>query len=453
MKIIIVGCGKVGYTLAQQLAQENEHDITMIDVNSDRLHRVTDGIDAIGVVGDGVSPSTLLEAGIDSADLLIAVTGNDEKNLLSCVIAKKAGHCQTIARIRNPLYNDEIDFLRKEMDIAMVINPERTAASEAARIFQFPSATRVDSFAKGRVELVHFKVPAESPLIGVKLYQMNQQFHTSVLCCTVVRGEEVIIPNGSFEFAEGDVVALVAQRWAAVEFFRAVGLAKDRVKKAILAGGGNISYYLSKLLIQSGIAVTIIEMDKSRCEELSDLLPEATIIYGDATDQALLSEEGIENVDGFAALTGVDEENILMSLYVKDVSKATTVTRVDRSSFNSVINEMNLGSIIFTRIITADYILKFVRSCNTDSESDVETLYKLANGKAEALEFRIKSDSSIIGVPISKLGFKPNTLIGCIYRNRQVIIPSGSDCLQADDSVIVVLSGYRASSIRDVFAK
>ncbi len=449
MNIIIVGCGKVGYTLAEQLSNE-DHNLVVIDEKPERVSRITDSMDAMGVVGNGISHSTLLEAGISSADLLVAVTGDDEKNLLCCVIAKKTGHCQTIARVRNPLYNDETEFLKKEFDLAMIINPEQAAAHEIARVFQFPSAIRVDSFAKGHVEMLHFKIGKDSPLIGQKLYTLQQTFRSNVLVCTAIRGEEVIIPNGQFEFMEGDVVAIAAQRRSAIEFFHKIGIMKNRVKNAILAGGGKISYYLAKSLLQSGIAVTIIEADRNRCEDLAEVLPDATIICGDATDQTLLSEEGLENAQGFAALTGLDEENILLSLYANDISNAKTVTKINRISFNSVINELNLGSIIYPRIITADYILKHVRSTSNSMNSNVEKLYKLANGKAEALEFIIKEDSVVADIPLQDLHLRKNTLVCCIYRQGKVIIPSGQDSMKAGDSVLVVISGYRVYDIKEI---
>lgn len=452
MKIIIVGCGKVGYTLAQQLSTE-KHELTMIDTNPTRLHRATDSIDAIGVVGNGVNHNVLMEAGIENADLLVAVTGNDEQNLLCCVIAKKAGHCQTIARIRNPEYNEETEFLKREFGISVIVNPEFAAALEIFRIFQFPSAIRVDSFAKGMIELLHFKIPQDCPLVGLSLAQMNQVLKTNVLVCNAIRADQVIIPNGGFVFEAGDTIAVVAQRMAALDFFKKINMAKNRVHDAILAGGGKIAYYLARMLVRAGTKVTLIERDKDTCELFSTEIPECTVILGDATDQDILSEEGFERAEGFAALTGVDEENILLSLYANDVSNAKTVTRVDRSSFNSVIDELNLGSIIYPRVITSDYILRFVRAWNPDADSEVETLYKLAGGRAEALEFIIKSDSSFVGKPLSTLRFRPNTLIACIYRNRQVIVPSGQDSMQPGDSVIVVMSGYSVSSIREIFAK
>ena len=452
MKIIIVGCGKVGYTLVELLSSE-DHDLVVIDENPERVSRITDSLDAMGIVGNGINHQTLLDAGIDTADLLVAVTGDDEKNLLSCVIAKKAGHCQTIARVRNPIYNEETEFLRKELGIAMIINPDQAAASEIAKVFQFPSAIRVDTFAKGHMELLHFKIEKDSPLLHMKLYNLQQTFHSNVLVCTCMRGDEVIIPNGSFEFQENDIVAIASTRKSAIDFFKKIGVVKHRVGTAILAGGGTISYYLARRLIASGIHVTIIEINRARCEYLSEMLPEATIICGDATDQNLLAEEGLEHAQGFAALTGLDEENILLSLYANSVSKARTVTKINRLNFTSVINDLNLGSIIYPRVITADYILKHVRSTNFSRNSNVEKLYKLANGRVEALEFVIKEDSAVAGIPLKDMNIRKNTLVCCIYRNKKVIIPTGQDMMLAGDSVLVVISGYRISDIREILAR
>ena len=332
----------------------------------------------------------------------------------------------------------------------MIINPELAAANEIARIFQFPSAIRVDTFAKGHVELLHFKVTKGSPLIALKLFNLHQTLHSNVLVCTVIRRDKVIIPNGDFEFQENDVVAIASERRNAIDFFRKIGIVKNRVGNAILAGGGKVSYYLAKSLLASGIRVTIIEVDRERCDVLSELLPHATVICGDATDQNLLLQEGLEHAQGFAALTGLDEENILLSLYANDVSNAKTVTKINRINFHSVINELNLGSIIYPRIITSDYILKYVRSTYNSKDSNVETLYKLANGKAEALEFIIKADSTVAGIPLADLHFRKNTLICCIYRNGKVIIPNGQDIMMAGDSVLVVLSGYRISDIKEI---
>ncbi len=449
MNIIIVGCGKVGYTLVEQLSNE-DHDITVIDEKPEKVSYITDELDAMGIVGNGINHRTLLDAGIKTANLLIAVTGDDEKNLLCCVIAKKAGRCQTIARIRNPIYNEEVEFLKKEFGLAMIINPELIAAREIARMFQFPSAIRVDSFAKGHVELLHFRVNEVSPLIGVMLCNLPQKLRSNVLVCTVMRGDEMIIPNGSFVFEKNDTVSITASRSNAMDFFRKAGIMKNRVNSAILAGGGKISFYLAKGLISSGIRVKIIEKDRARCEFLCEEIPDATIICGDATDQKLLMQEGLMNAHGFAALTGLDEENILLSLFANDISGAKTVTKINRISFNGVIDKLDLGSIIYPRVITSDYIVKYVRSATYSQNSNVETLYKLANGKAEALEFIIKADSAVANIPLLKLNLRKNTLICCIYRQGKIIVPTGSDKMMAGDSVVVVLSGYRISDIKEI---
>ena len=451
MNIIIVGCGKVGYTLVEALSNEN-HNIVVIDTRQDKLDLITDTLDVMGILGNGVSHTVLMQAGIETADLLIAVTGSDEENLLCCVIAKKRGHCQTIARIRNPIYNVEMEFLKKEFGINMIINPELTAANEISKVFQFPSAIRVDTFAKGRVELLHFKIGSNSPLIGLKLSKFHATLHcNNVLVCTITRNDsEVIIPNGDFEFAASDIVTIVAKRRDAIDFFRKIGMEKKRVTNTILAGGGKISYYLAKSLLMSGIKTTIIEINHDRCEFLSEQLPKATIICGDASDKELLSEECLENAGGFAALTDMDEENILLSLYANGISSAKTVTKVNRINFTSVINKLDLGSIIYPRVITAEYIIKYVRSMNNSLNSNVESLYKLEDGKAEVLEFLLKDNSSVCNIPLQELKFRKNTLICCIYRDNQVIVPSGQDCMRPGDSVMVATSGYNVSDIEEI---
>ena len=449
MNIIIVGCGKVGYTLVELLSNEN-HNLIVIDENPERVSRITDSLDAMGIVGNGINHRTLLDAGIETADLLIAVTGDDEKNLLCCVIARKTGRCRTIARVRNPIYNEEIGFLKKELGIAMIINPDQTAALEIAKVFQFPSALRVDTFTKGRIELLHFKIGKDSPLSGMKLYNLNQSLHTSVLVCTAIRNNNVIIPNGNFVFQENDLITIASTRKNAIDFFRKIKISKNRVSKAILAGGGAISYYLAKSLLATGIHVTIIEVDPERCEYLSEELPNATIICGDATDQTLLAQEGLNHAQGFAALTGLDEENILLSLYANEISNARTVTKINRLNFTSIINNLNLGSIVYPRIITADYILRYARSTNYSRSSNVEKLYKLANGRVEALEFTIKEDSKVSGIPLQKLKLRKNTLICSIYRSKRIIIPTGQDMMLPGDTVLVVISGYRIVDIEEI---
>jgi len=449
MKIIIVGCGKVGYTLVEQLSGE-EHDIVVIDERAEKVNSITESLDAMGIVGNGVSYQTLREAGIKNADLLIAVTGSDEQNLLCCVIAKKAGHCKTIARVRNPIYNNEISFLREELGLAMIINPEFTSASEIARIFQFPSAVKIDTFSKGRIELLHFRITKECLLNNYELIHIRNTLKCDVLVCMVNRNDEVIIPRGDFVFQEGDIIAIVATPPKASEFFRKIGIGTNRIHTAMIVGGGTIAYYLARRLLSVGIETKIIDWNPARCEELSELLPKATIICGDGTDQRLLMQEGLESVDGFAALTGLDEENILLSLFAKKASHAKTVTKINRINFTGVLNEIELDSITYPRLLTADVITKYVRSMNESLHINVENLYKLEDGRAEALEFYIKEASEVTDISLEKLRIRKNVLICCINRRGQIIIPGGQDSLQVGDFVIVVSARSRINDIKDI---
>ncbi len=452
MNIIIVGCGKVGQTLIAQLSNEN-HDIVVIDENEEDIHKITESVDVKGIVGNGISNQVLQEADIAHADLLIAVTGSDEQNLLCCVIAKKAGQCKTIARVRNPIYFNEIAFLRKELGLSMIINPELTSANEIARLFQFPSAVKIDTFSKGRIELLHFIVSKDCLLNNYRLLNVRSNLNAQVLICMVTRNDEVIIPRGDFVFQEGDVVAIVSTPTNANLFFKKIGIITNPINTAMLIGGSTISYYLAKRLLAVGIQTKILESSMERCEELSELLPEATIICGDGTDQQLLLQEGVDTVDGFAALTGLDEENILLSLYAQSVSKAKCVTKIDRINFNNVLNDLKLDTITYPRLLTADTITKFVRSMQASLNSNVENLYTLEDGKAEALEFYIKEASSVTDIPLAQLHIKKNILICCITRGNQFIIPTGQDSIQIGDLVVVVLTNSRLNDINDILEK
>lgn len=449
MKIIIVGCGKVGYTLVEQLSGEN-HDIVVIDSREEKVNSITDELDAMGIIGNGVSYQTLAEAGISQTDLLIAVTGSDEQNLLCCVVAKKAGHCKTIARVRNPIYNQEIDFLQRELGLATVINPELTSAAEIARIFQFPSAVKIDSFAKGRVELMHFRVTRDCLLNNYQLLHIRTTLKCNVLVCMVTRGKEVLIPRGDFIFQEGDSVAIVSTSQKASDFFRKIGIEAGKIHTAMIVGGGTIAFYLARRLLSIGIETKIIEQDPQRCEQLSDLLPKATVICGDGINEKLLLQEGLETVDGFAALTGLDEENILLSLYAKRASRAKIVTKINRINFSGLLDDMSLDTISYPRLLTADVILKYVRSMNASLNSNVENLYKLEDGRAEALEFYIKEPSKVTDIPLQDMHLRKNILICCIYRKGQVILPGGQDVLKVGDSVVILMTHSRLNDIKDI---
>ncbi len=449
MKIIIVGGGKVGTSLVAQLAGES-HNIVVVDTNEDCIKQITNRFDAMGITGNGVSYTTLQEAGVKNADLLIAVTGSDEQNLLCCLIAKKTGHCKTIARVRNPIYFDEMHFLRQEFDLAMVINPEYTAASEMARVLQFPSAFKIDTFARGHVELFHFHINEDSRLAGMSLIEIRNTMKSNILFCTVRRGDDVFIPNGAFVLQAGDTVGVVGSRSDAIAFYKSLGLMTNRVHNVMIAGGGKISYYLAQRLLRSGIETTIVEMDYNKCEELSELLPQATILHGNAADQRLLEEEGLNRYEGFAALTGLDEENIMISLYAKSNSCAKVITKINRINFASVINSLQLDTIVNPQLLTADFILKYIRSLNNSPNSEVENYYMLEDGKAEALEFRIKEESAVTGKPLQELKIQKNTLICNIFRNGKIIVPSGHDTIEVGDSVVVVIAGRHISDIKEI---
>lgn len=449
MNIIIVGCGKVGSTLAKQLSKEG-HDISIIDINDRVVEEFSNSHDVMGIVGNGAAYSIQKSAGIEKAHLLIAVTGSDELNLLCCLIARKASNCQTIAKVRNPIYYKEIGFIKEELGLSMVINPDYEAASEIARILRFPSAIDINVFNKGRVELLSFKVEEKSILHDMKVQEIRGKLKFDILVCMIERGEEVIIPNGEFTIKENDIISIVAPHKKATEFFIEIGMIKNPVKNSMLIGGGDISYYLAKRLIKYGIDVTLVEKDQKRCEELSELIPEAMIIHGDGTDKDLLMEEGISYAESFASLTGLDEQNVLLSLHANNNMDGKIITKVNRITFDEVINNLNLGSIIYPKFITMRYILKYVRAMNNSIGSNVETLYKIKNDKAEALEFYVNENSKLIGIPLERLKLKDNLIICSIKRKGEIITPNGQDCIKKGDYVIVVTTNVGLQDLSDI---
>lgn len=450
MKIIIVGCGKVGISLAEQLNQEG-HDITLIDHDNTKLRSVTDSIDVMGVIGNGAMYQVQMEAGIADADLMIATTNSDELNMLCCLIAKKAGNCHTIARIRNPEYATEVNFIREELNLSLAINPELAAAREISRLLKFPSAIKIDTFAKGRVEIMKFKVPEHSVLDGLKVLEVVPKLHCNVLICAVERGEDVIIPNGSFRLCSGDKVHFIAPPAESMRFFKEVGIVNNSIKTAMFIGGGKITYYLAKMLKDTPIKIKIIEQNFERCNQLSEELPHVLVIHGDGSDQQLLLEEGIRQTEAFAALTGFDEENIMLSLYAASQSKAKLITKVNRIAFEDVINSMNLGSVIYPKLITSDMILQYVRAMqNSLGSSNVETLYKIVANRAEALEFRVKKAGSVVGVPLEQMKLKDNLLVACINRNGKIITPRGKDTIEVGDTVVIVTTNTGLNDLRDI---
>ena len=453
MKIIVVGCGKVGSALAAQLSEEG-HDVSVVDKNPQVVNEVSSNYDVMGVVGNGGSYSVQKELGVEDADLLIAASDSDELNLLCCLLSKKAGGCSTIARVRNPIYNSEIGFIRDELGLSMTVNPEYAAAMEASRLLKFPSAIKIDTFARGHVELLKFAVPANSPLDGHTLAEISATIKGDVLVCAVEQGtgHDVTIPGGDFRLQAGDTISIVTGTHSARSFMEKVGLKSRSVANCMIIGGGTIGYYLARTLLDSHIAVTIIDKDPERCRILSEDLPEANVICGDAANQNVLLEEGIENCESFVSLTGMDEENIFLSLYARKASAKDIklVTKINRINYDDIIDEMNLGSILNPQHISAEYIVRYVRAMANSIGSNVETLYNIIENKAEALEFLIQLGAPVIGIPLIDLPIKKGVLIACIYRNRQIIIPNGQSTIEVDDRVIVVTTHMGFQDIRDI---
>jgi len=450
MKIIIVGCGKVGCKLTEKLSQENEHDITVIDFNRKIIESLINQYDVMGVAGNCSDLNTLKEAGITDADLLIAVTGSDELNLLTCLIAKKSGGCQTIARVREPEYNESLKLIKDDLGLEMIINPELAAASEIARVLRFPSAVEIDTFAKGRVEILKFKVPEDSVLNDISIVQMIQKISSDILVCGVERGEETFIPGGNFVLKNGDFISIVAPIGSAGQFFKKINIKTNRVKDAMIVGGGEIAYYLAKRLLATGIKVKIIEIDEKRCNELCQLLPKATIINADGTENRVLMEEGLEYADSFIALTNIDEENIMLSLFAKSKTNGKLVTKINRIAYDEVIPNLELDTTVYPKNITSEYIVEYVRAKNNSIGSNIETMHNILDGKAEALEFRIKENAPVAGIPIEQLKIKDNILIACIINNGKIKIPRGRDIIEAGDTVIIVTTHVGFKDIEDI---
>lgn len=449
MNIIIVGCGKVGEVLAEQLNDEGDN-ITVIDLDPKKVGAVTSRYDVMGVVGNGATHLTQQEAGITHADLLIAVTGSDELNLLCCLIAKKAGNCQTIARVRSPEYNGEAPFLKDELGLAMVINPEQAAAAEIARVLRFPSAIKIDTFARGKVELLKFRLPEKCPLAGLSVKEIATKLNCDVLVCTIERGDDVYIAHGDFTFEEKDVISVIASPRKANDFFRKIKYKTNSVRDVMIVGCGEIGQYLTERLLRSGISVKIIEKDARRCEELCALFGDAVIINGDASDQNVLLEAGLAKMGAFVALTNLDEENILLSLFARNTANCKLVTKINRIDFGSVIKHLALDTIIYPKNITSDTIIRYVRAKKNSIGSNVETLYNVIKGKVEAAEFNIREGSPVIGIPIMQLKLRENVLVAAILRDKKVMIPRGPDSIQIGDAVVIISNHLAVHDISDI---
>lgn len=453
LNIIIVGCGKVGSALIKQLDKEG-HEITVIDQNAGRVAEITNQFDIMGVVGNGASYSVQMEAGIQSADLIIAVTASDELNLLCCTIAKRTSECAAIARVRTPDYSREADYLKEKLGLAMIINPELLAANEMARILYLPTALEVNAFADNHVELVKFKIPEGNILTNKTIKDLSPSvINNDILICVVERDGEVFIPYGDFVLRAKDTISFASTKKNTLEFLHKVGFNTNQVEDTIIIGGGTEAYYLASLLLSKGIQVKIIEIDRDRCEELTSLLPKAIIINGDGTDEDLLTEEGIQSSESVVPLTGIDEENIILTLYANQVSHAKVITKIDRTNFRQVIKTLDLDSVIFPQYLTCEKIIAYVRAKQNSMGCDIETLYHLFDDKVEAIEFKIDQESAVTNTPIMDLKLKKDLLICFIHRNGKVITPSGSDEIKVGDTVMIVTTNSGFNDILDILDK
>ncbi len=448
MKIIIVGCGKVGDLLASYISEEG-HDVTIVDTDQSIIERIVNEYDAMGVVGNGASNAVQLEAGADKANLFIAVTASDELNIMCCMVARKLGARHTIARVRNPEYSEQMVFMRGEFGLSMAVNPEYDAAREIARIIRVPAALRVDTFAKGRVDLVEVKIDSEHPLCGRRLSELVSIVGVNVLVCAVKRGDKVIIPRGDFTAEAGDSIHITASHQDLMNFFKKLGVQDKRIKSVMILGGGKIAYFLAKRLEGIGLDVKLVERDRERAEQLAEMLPKTMIICGDATDSDLLDEEGIADMDAAVTLTGVDEENIIISLYAAKNNVGKVITKINRPGVMKLLSGIGLECVVSPKSITANSILRYIRGLEHSDSSSIQTLYKIVDGAVEAIEFIAAEGFDDLGVPIKEMKIRKDILVACIIRGNRVIYPRGDDTIELGDNVIVVAKSEQSVHVLD----
>ena len=451
MDIIIVGCGKVGSALAEVLS--DEHNVTIIDKKESLVEAASNDFDVMGIVGNCLQTEVLEEANVSKANILIAVTTSDEVNILSCLIAKRMGARHCIARVRSPEFDKQLVFMREELGISMMVNPDYIAANEIAKVLRYPEAINIESFAKGRVDLAEIRITSGSILDGVALSQLTRRLRLDVLICAVQRGEELTIPNGNFVLRAGDKIHMTASHSNMVKFFKSISAAyrEKRVKRAVLIGGGRVAYHLAQQLIEMGVKVKIIEIDRERCLELSERLDKVDISCADGTDHDILEEERVYDADAVVTLTGIDEENILLSLLAKNNGVDKVVTKVNRMSLMQLSDTLDLDSIISPKTITVSQILQYVRAKQNSQGNNVTTLYRLVNDRLEAIEFVVRDKKEYVDVPLKKLNLRNGILIASIARGNELIIPKGDDCLKVNDSVVVITTNKGMHDLSNIF--
>lgn len=451
MNIVIIGAGKVGKKIAEQLTAEG-HDIIVVDNDASRLNTLMNAQDVMCVLGNGAFYEVQKEAEVNHADVVIAAAPQDEVNMLCCLLAKKLGAKRCIARVRTPGYYRQLGFMKEELGLSMTVNPDFAAASEITRVLILPAAAQVEVFAGGRVELVEFKITENNPIVGNTLAEVYKKFKIKILVCAVQREGNVIIPDGNFVPQVGDRISIVSNHEGAEQFFKKIGTKHGKIKSVMIVGGGRIGYYLAKQLIKLGMDVKIIENNYNRCLELSEALSEASVIHADGTDHIILKEEGIEHIDAFAALTGIDEENMIMAMYAKTKNVKKVISKINRGSYMSISNNIGLDSIVSPKQLAANNILGYIRAMkNSEKSNNVETIYKVVDEKVEALEFIVRENASYLNRPLRELKTKKDVLIASIVRNRRPIVPGGDDYISCGDSVIVVTTEKNLHDLREIF--
>ena len=450
MNIIIVGCGKVGEKLTALLSSEG-HNVTIIDSNANLVENIVNEYDVQGLCDNGASAEVLGEAGCSQCHMFIAVTGSDELNIMCCLFAKKLGAKYTIARVRRPEYFTQSAFMRDQLGIGLIINPDFEAADEIARIIEFPAATKIETFSKGRIELAEIIVSKESSLVGVMLCDLRKTFNTPMLICAVQRGEEVIIPSGNFVIEAGDKIHFTASKLALPKVFKTLGMDNKKIRSVLIIGGSRTSYYLARHLLKSGLKVKIIENNATRAAKLEAELEGATIICGDGTDSELLKEEGIRGYDATVALTDIDEENIIFSAFAARNGVDKTVCKINRQVLIEMLPSfLEECSVISPNSVVADIILRYVRSINNAEGNDINKLYRIIEEKAEALEFIANKNCKLLNLCLKDCTLKPNVIVACICRRGKVIIPDGFTAVEEGDSVIVITAGQTITNLNDI---
>ena len=454
MKIVIVGIGKVGRALAEHLSKEG-HDVAVIDNRPGIAERLAEELDVLGIEGNGAAYTVQQQARAGQADLVIAATDGDEVNMIACMTAKKLGAKNTIARVRSAEYEGQLRFMQQEMGLSLSINPERETARDIARILRFPAVAKVETFAKGRVELVEYHIPQGSLLDGMPLKEIAASMQVKVLVCAVRRGEEIIIPDGNYVLGAGDCISVTAKPQELENFFRALGVFRDHARNVMIVGAGRITRYLAEQLSQMKMRVRVVDRDEQRCIDMSEAVPTTLVIHGDATDVHLLAEEGLDDSDAFVALTGLDELNIMLAMYARCHNIDCSVAKVNRNSFTELIQKTAIvESTVSTSVVTVSRILQYVRALENSTGGGVIALHRIVENRVEALEFHVTEGSPLVGVPFKELSTRPNVLVGCITRpNGQVIIPSGGTVLSAGDRVIVISHSTDIQAFRDIFEK